>query len=182
MLVESIKHLDLINADDHLWNEFFSLEVQIHEEQNPDDEPLQLSTMKKNLINSSPFKYNLRYGIWKLDKLIAYGNLYMDNEKSPEYSTNKHQANAYIAVDKNYRRNGFGTEILEYLKVEAREYGRKQLLFWTTEIPGKRFLESKQGEIVYRNVTSRLQLEEVEWTLMEEWRSKGITKNPDIGD
>jgi GNAT superfamily N-acetyltransferase len=137
--------------------------------------------MKKDILSTNADRKYLRWQIFdNNDNYIAYINISLTAESSPEYESNKDQAWVFGIVNLNYRRLGIGTYILEFVKKKSKELMKEKLFMWAELTNAKAFLKNLGGVISYKNYESRLYLDNIDWKLIRSWILNVHQKSPGI--
>jgi len=100
-------------------------------------------------------------------------------EASPSYATNGHIAWTGVGVILPHRRRGVGTALLRLLPDLARAYKVTQLFGWAQEEDGKAFLRAVGADIGSYRRENRLDLDLVDWPMVERWAREGAARSPD---
>lgn len=171
-----IEQLDLKVASDELWDDFLSHHQRIHHENNPDDPLLSKSVMKAQNSSNDPYQQLFRWMI-RLNSpsndYIGYASVFIHDEKSPEFESNKHIARANISIAKEYRNRGLAIELLKIIIPKIKELKKEIIQTWVSHDTGKAFSEYIGGEVCYRGCENRLKFNEIDWNKMKNWIEKG---------
>ena len=169
-----IETFDIPTATEEQWEEMIDLRQIIHHSINPDDPAPSREVQRKNWEQypDNPFMranfYSIRSS--KTDKLIGlyvYGHV---KETNPDYDNQKHIAFADIFLLEEYRRRGYGTEILRDLVQNLQALEHITVVQCDTNIAdGEKFAEYFGGTIAIRARTNRLYLNDIDWAMVEDW-------------
>jgi len=113
-------------------------------------------------------------------KIIAWAGFGAVKESSSEYEENKHLAFINIAVLHDYQRKGIGTELLKFLVNEIQSLGRTVIDTDSDTDSGRAFLKHFGAQLTIEGAENRLELEEVDWELMQSWADEGPKRAKDV--
>jgi GNAT superfamily N-acetyltransferase len=174
-----IEQLNVKTANDTLLDKFFHHHETIFMEANPDDPLFSRSRVEKQILDSDPYYEYFRWMVLldnETDDYIGYGILTITTEQSPEYESNQHIAWINISVNKDYRRKGIATSVFKTIVKKVEELGRKTIEVWTSHDAGKNACKRLGGALSYQGYRNRLQYDEIDWNLMDEWIREGKTQ------
>ncbi|MEO8083710.1 MAG: GNAT family N-acetyltransferase [Ardenticatenales bacterium] len=97
----------------------------------------------------------------------------------PMLATNGHLLQASAAVLGPARRRGIGTALARVAAREMAALDRTVLTTGTEEDDGRRFLESLGATCKMEASENRLDLREVDWSMVETWAAEGPRRSPD---
>jgi GNAT superfamily N-acetyltransferase len=178
-----MKNLDFIlfdanKADEELVNKFFDILDEWLLEMDPSRKLASREFRLKEMQEYPSHRSFMRYLIFLKDSeekaAVGYINIIFDSETAPNYEENKHIANFYVYVTKNYRRKGLGKLLFKFILDKTDELGKNVIQSNTSLDTGKAFYERLGGKIVLHYAENRLYLKDVNWELMEKWRDEGV--------
>ncbi|PWI46653.1 hypothetical protein CEE45_15775 [Candidatus Heimdallarchaeota archaeon B3_Heim] len=169
-------------ADEEVWDNLYKFYLAFFNDMYPNDPVTPKARLIKSLKDPHPH-YHINYWlIFTLDKtIIGWANSYISKKTNPAYDTNKHIAECNTIILKEHRRNGLGTKLLQNHVNLAKKHNRTLIQSGTTEESGHNFLKKFGGKEAIQGSENRLQMKEVEWSLMKQWiddgpkRAKGVT-------
>ncbi|MEZ4619101.1 MAG: GNAT family N-acetyltransferase [Caldilineaceae bacterium] len=111
---------------------------------------------------------------------IGYCVIQHPKVDSPDYAANKDRIYVEPTVLKRYRRQGLGTQLLPLIVDNAHKV-KASWVQWDTKFEsGFRFSEKIGATEAGRQRTNRLEIDQVDWDMMQEWVRDGQTRNPDV--
>ena len=177
----NILETDFRMFSDNQWEEHYNLVVSWYKELYPDDPPISLDKMKKDMLTTNPEREVIRWQVFDSNSnYVAYINISLIKESSPEYESGKDQVWAFGIVNPKYRRLGIGSYALEFIKQKSKELSKVKLFIWSELDNAKLFLVSQGGVISYKNYESRLYLDKIDWKLIRSWILKAHQNTPGI--
>lgn len=102
----------------------------------------------------------------------------LPRKTSATYKENPGYMEFYITILPDYRRKGIGSLALKTVQQVAEEHEKTLLATDTTDPAGKAFLQ-KIGAELEIGIENRLQLEEIDWTMVEQWVEEGQKRSPE---
>ncbi len=167
-------------AVDELWDAYFTLSETIFREFKPKGRLPDRDGVRKVLETPNPLYSVERWLVLdKAKRAAAYASISYDTQVSPDYKSNRHLCQAHISVIPPYRRKKIATILLKHL-VEKAKLLKKTTLMTEVDNPlGLEFRRQLRGELVHEEIQYRLDMEDVDWQLVDEWRKRGRTKHWD---
>lgn len=169
-----IETFDIPTATDEQWEEMIDLRQIIHHTNNPDDPAPNRELQRKSWEQypDNPFMrphfFSIRSS--ETDKLIGLYVYGYAKETHPQYEDQKHVAFADMFLLEDYRRRGYGTEILRELIQNLQAIGNITIAQCDTNIAdGEKFAEAFGGSIAIRAVSNRLYAKDIDWAMLEDW-------------
>ncbi len=133
------------------------------------------------MTKQSPYRAYRRWLIHNDENIcIGYAYLIHVTDKYPTYESDKHIGNIHISLNKQYRRQGIGTRVLNIIIEEAKKYGITTLQIWTPNKDGKEAGKHWNGTMAHEHYVNQLFLHDVDWGLMNEWIEQSKTKANDV--
>lgn len=159
---------------DEFWEGYFEFTETNFRFHNPDDPLPNREAVIQRLKLDQPHYLSTRYLVKTPDdKIIGWGGFGATLDTSPEYETNKHLCNINIAILPDYWRQGLGTSLLTRLVEEAQTHGKSVIETGTNHDSGRAFLKKYGATLSIEGFENRLELEDVDWDLMQSWVDKG---------
>lgn len=166
------------------WQRYHEFRKIRFAETNPDDPSRPDEMVEKSIIQdyTNGLSFIERYMITDTDasgKFKIIGSLLIATftEKDPSYTTNKHLALFDIALLKEYRKKGLGTQALPYIMNFAKIHDITNFISNVSEKDGIEFLQHIGATLALASKENRLQFNEVNWDMVREWITEGETLN-----
>ena len=161
------------------WKLYHEFRRKKQEETNPDD-PINPDEVAERSILQD-YEHGMlimeRYTILDGPKQIGSVVIVTLTEKNPSYETNKQLIQFDIAILKECRRKGIATKALQYCIEFAKKHDKKLLLAGTSEQDGREFLQHIGASLALAGKENRLVMDEVNWSMVDEWITKGESLN-----
>jgi len=177
-----IEKFDPLQATDKEWDRFHEYRRKKHLEVNPND-PFSSNESTKNAIQQNV--QNPEFGIHllniidkKTDKQIGDAMQGLILEASPSYEGTKHLIQYDIYLLKPYRRKGIGKQLLKQVYDFAIDHKKTLLVSESSDDDGKAFLKRIGAQVALSGVDNRLNLSEVDWSMINSWAKEGPKKSP----
>jgi mycothiol synthase len=177
---------DPCTAPEDLLERYFDFEDGMFRELETDD-PLPLRERRRDSIRDTSLqrKVSRWLVIGDIDgkeEVIGKGEIIFVPEEDVDYEECGHIAVINLGVDERFRRQGLGTELLGVLVEKAvEEGGVRTIETFSFQESGWRFCDKHGGREALEAAQSRLQLAEVDWEMMEQWRYAGAKRNEERG-
>jgi len=180
-----LKRFDPKIAPEAMFTQYFEILERFHHETDPDD-PLPSRELKRTYLLDPNPDYKVK--LWLIlseeedNKGACIGLVYFDSvsEHSPEYETSKHISWVSIKIDKAYRRQGIGKKIFQFLLTEA-ERKNCTVIQCEVRLPSGHQFCMKYGAIkALDNAQNRLNIKDVDWSLMQHWSKEGTERAPGV--
>ncbi|MBN1328161.1 MAG: GNAT family N-acetyltransferase [Candidatus Heimdallarchaeota archaeon] len=140
---------------------------------------------KEEILN--PYEL-LDYYYWVISKevntkktIIGMSSFFVSNKKNPDYETNKHTTWFQLFIDKQYRRQGFGTKLLEAMThklIDLKVVTCIQTFSFLES--GWLFCEKHGAKLALTGAQNRLKLTNVDWEEMFRWVKDGEIQAKEI--
>ena len=169
-----IETFDPLKATDQELFEVFNLLDILFREKEKDD-PLPTKEFRlKNFRHKNP-EIDSYWWLLKYDeRVIGFSILNVRNKDSPSYEKNKHIAYFQMRIQKEYRRNGLGLELLKKIMTKAKEFEAITTLQNNTSYEsGFAFCTKLNGILCLESSENRCYIKDVDWALMLEWKEQG---------
>ena len=168
-------------APDDFWDDYFQFTEANFRYHNPDDPlPNREAIIQRQKADIPDFHVKRWLVITPEGKIIAWAGFGAVKESSSDYEENKHLASINIAVLHDYQRKGIGTELLKFLVNETQSLGRTVIETGSDTDSGRAFLKHFGAQLTIEGAENRLELEEVDWELMQSWVDEGPKRAKDV--
>lgn len=165
-----INEFDPQKATDEFWEIYFEFTETNFRYHNPDDPLPNREGIIQRQKTEIPYYHVKRWlAITPENKVIAWAGFGAGVEGSSDYEENKHLCNMNIAVLADYVRKGIGTDLLKRVVQEAQILGKTTMEVSTDTDPGRAFLEHFGAQLAIEAAENRLDLEDIDWDLMQSW-------------
>lgn len=163
------------------WRRFHTYRRARHMETDPEDPIWEDETIERFERHPNP-QWDWRRLI-VLDRHrpdVYIGEVYLEFSRpgTETHEQNAHIAHGWIGLLKPYRRRALGSRLLPKIVELAREHGRTILQSWCEETDGKAFAAAIGAKVVTRRRENRLNLEKVDWSMVERWAKEGPVRAP----
>ena len=138
----------------------------------PDDEEEAL------LKRGNPFRLQDRYEISSGGRMLSVFEGFSVSPDSPEYESNKHLYDVDVYVVEDRRRERIGASWLPVLMERLDARGCTTAGFWCQERAGHEFMAWVGADKKLQSIESRLDLDEVDWAMLERWVAEGRERSP----
>jgi GNAT superfamily N-acetyltransferase len=115
-----------------------------------------------------------------INKQIGDAGYAIIRETSPSYEGTKHLVQFDIHLLKKYQGMGIGRRMLKNLYEFTISKNKSILVTSSDNDNGKAFLKRIGAQMALSGVDNRLNLEEVDWKMVEKWEKDGRKRNPDV--
>ncbi|MBK5114686.1 MAG: GNAT family N-acetyltransferase [Candidatus Heimdallarchaeota archaeon] len=176
-----IEHFDQDNLAEDFWEKYHAFNEKTHKELFPNDSLPNRKVVEINLVTGWPDYHVIRDFVYKdssKKKIIAHSIYAINREDAPGYENNKHNSFFYILIDSRFRRQGLGKLLFKSIIGKVKEKGCKFTETDTYYESGKEFCKKIGGKLINEHTENRLQMEEIDWKVINEWRNEGKEKAP----
>ncbi|MFQ6012262.1 MAG: GNAT family N-acetyltransferase [Thermoplasmata archaeon] len=163
------------------WARYHAYRRRRHGETDPEDPIIDDPSLEALWKRAGPQFVTSRFVVVKAGEpgtQIGHIEFNVFREGTPSYEGNEHLAQANLALLRPYRRQGHGRELLAKVAQLANAHGKSRLIGSSDEEDGKAFARALGAEIALEGVENRLQLEAVDWEMVEAWAAEGPTRSP----
>lgn len=163
------------------WQRFHVYRRAIHMETDPEDPILEDETVERADRHPHPHWDWRRFAVLDPTRSdVQIGEIYFEFSRpgTPTHETNAHIGFSFVGLLKAYRRQGLGCRLLPQVLKLAREHARTILQSWCEEADGKAFAAAIGAKVVQQRRQNRLNLDKVDWTMVEEWAKEGPDRAP----
>lgn len=149
----------------------------------PDDPPMDdatLETLIESRLEEGETISYIAIDKENHDSLVALARIYFLLEGSPSYEGNEHICRlSGPVVLPQYQRKGVAKKLLESIVKEALRRKTNVLLGAIFNEGGKEFLRKLGGKPALESREYRLELSDVDWSMVEKWQTDGKACSPD---
>jgi GNAT superfamily N-acetyltransferase len=162
------------------WAQYHAYRRKRHAETYPDDPILADATMEARERTPDTAWKEIRSAILDADKLewIGWQDYEVAHPDGPSYEENRHILWLWISLLPPYRRQGIGRHLLGEAAHYAREHDKSLVISYTEEASGRAFWKAVGAQDAQRDRQSRLELEKVDWPMVEQWVAEGPERSP----
>ncbi|MFX0170995.1 MAG: GNAT family N-acetyltransferase [Candidatus Hodarchaeota archaeon] len=170
-----IKLFEPQTASEDMWNLLYLFFKKIWLEMYPDDPIHSKETIKKDILLPNPDMKNYRWFAYDKNEtqIIGYGRLSIYKKSSPAYEANAHIAFGFLYVDQEFRRLGIGTDLLKILVKKVSEEKKTVFQGGGHLQSAYAFCKAFGGKIAITEEESRLNLADIDWSMIETWKKEG---------
>ena len=171
-------HVDPLTAPDDYWKRYHELRRIRQAETRPDDPVRSDADEEQAIKRGNPSELPARYEIAQDGVMLS--SLYGESVTpgAPGYDSNAHLMWADIFVHPRHRRRGIGASWVPVLVDLMRERSCTTASLYTEEEPGHAFLKWLGAEPKMTDVESRLDLQALDWAMVERWAAEGPRRSP----
>ena len=163
------------------WRRFHVYRRASHMETDPEDPILEDETVERADRHPHPHWDWRRLAVLDANRPnVQIGEIYFEFSRpgTPTHETNAHLGFSWLRIPKAYRRQGLGSRLLPKVVELAREHGRTIVHSWCEEVDGKAFAAAIGAKVVQQRRENRLNLEKVDWAMVEQWAKEGPARAP----
>ena len=170
--------VDLQTAGQDFWKRYHVIRRIEAQEVRPGDPIMPDALVEARMKKANPFEFHHPHEIARGGVVLSWFWGEAFTPESPEYATNKHifWADAFVRPD--HRRRGIATLWLPVLAGLMDEHGCTVVEFHTEGDLGHGFLEWAGAQPKLTEIESRLDLSQVDWTMVERWVAEGPERSP----
>ncbi len=164
------------------WARFHAYRRKRHAETDPDDPLLADATVEAQKRKPDTAWKELTFPVIDVDgsdEWIGWQTLEFARPDVPSYEENKRILWVWISFLPSYRRQGIGQRLLREAANFARERGKSLVVSYAEEASGLAFWKAVGAQDAQRGRQSRLDLDELDWTMAEQWAAEGPARSPD---
>ena len=166
---------------DEFWDSYLEFIYANSLHDNPDDPLPDRESVIKRQKASHPVLIIKRWlAISPDNKIVGWGGFGTASEKTSDYEANKHICNMNIRIHHDYWRQGIGTEILKQITAEAVKRKISIMEMSADSENGRAFLKNFGAESTIEYAENRLNMQEVDWELMQKWVDDGPVRAKDV--
>ena len=167
-------------ASEDLWEAYFELSETIFREFKQKGRLPDRDVVRRIFLTPNPLYSVNRWMVFhKVKKVVAFASISYDTEISPDFESNQHLCQIHISVVPAYRRKKIATNLLKHL-VETAKLLKKNTVITEVDNPlGLEFRKQLRGDLVHEEIQFRLDMEDVDWQLVDKWLQRGRTKHWD---
>lgn len=162
---------------DEFWEKYFTFFEKLQKELNPYDPVPDRTQRVKDIKSSFPKHFEKRWLVYaENNKIIGSGIILFPEKDSPQFEANPHLIQASVDIDRDYRRQGIGTKLLQDIINVGISHKRMIIETEIESEEGKAFSVALGGTVALEEAENRLQYCDIDWNLMEQWRNEGKQK------
>lgn len=171
-------HVDPATATPDFWKRYHELRRIRQAETRPDDPPRSDEDEEAAMKRHSPSELPARFEIAQDGAMLSF--LYAESVTpgAPGYDTNAHLMWADIYVHPRFRRRRIGASWVPVLAGLMRERSCTTANLYTEDEPGHGFCRWLGAEPKMTDVESRLDLQQLDWAMVERWAAEGPRRSP----
>lgn len=167
-------------AADEQWDAYFTLSETIFREFKPEGRLPDRDAARRLLEAPNPLYAVERWMVFdKAKKAAAYAYISYDTQISPDYRSNRHLCQIHISVIPRYRRKKIATILLKHLLDKVRLLEKTIIMTEVDNPLGLEFRKQLRGKLVHEETQYRLDMEDVDWQVVDQWLQRGRTKHWD---
>ncbi len=176
----AIRQFNPLTASRRDWSRWHEYRHQRDAESRPDDPPYPDELAEKSVVASfeDPDHDRLTYVVDRGERVIAALSASWSTESSPAFETNKHLAHFWVYVLASERRRGIGTALTRHV-LELVDPRHSVLSTGTEEDSGHSFLRRLGFEERIKGAENRLDLRELDWSMVNDWVAEGARRSPE---
>lgn len=171
--------VDPTAADEKFWKRFHVMRRIRSAEMWPDDPIKPDEVVEVHMKHPDSFDLREYFEMSQDGVMLSWFVGETATRSNPEYATNKHLYWADAFVLPEQRRKGIAARWLRVLAQQMDEHGCTVVGMTAINDEADAFLEWLGAEVKLRELESRLDLTEVDWTLMERWAREGQERSPE---
>ncbi len=170
--------VDYKSAGPDFWNRYHTFRRLRQLESRPDD-PVRPDDLEERwLKRESPFDFRYTFELVEDGVLKGLVSGSTARPGTPEYDSNKHLFWADLYVRPDARRHGVASSMLPVLLDLMSTHGCTVLGIGTEDPSGHAFLNWLGAEARFSGAENRLNLSEVDWSMVERWVVEGRERSP----
>ncbi|MHB8613073.1 MAG: GNAT family N-acetyltransferase [Candidatus Dormibacteraceae bacterium] len=171
--------VDFMSAGPDFWTRYHVFRRLRQHESRPGDPVRPDETEERWLKRESPFDLRYTYEYAQDGELKGLVSGSTIRPGTPEYDTNKHLFWADLYVPPHARRQRIGSSLLPVLLELMDAHGCTTLGIGAEEASGHAFLKWVGAEARFSGAENRLNLAEVDWSMVDRWVDEGPQRSPD---
>lgn len=175
-----LKKIDARTLSEKQWSDYLDHYESMHWEEFPNYPDPARERRRQEMQVDHPFYVANRWFVYIGYQFVGYAFLGYENEQSPSFETNGHQAEVHITLRKDWRRKGIGSRIFNELSRFAKREGKTKLTIWTPNPTGKNFAKKMGGRLVHEHFVNKLELKKFNWDLMQNWIDESMRNTPEV--
>lgn len=161
------------------WDMFHDLRREQHEEFHPEDPLTPNDIVETQMTQDNPFGENFHHLVVDGDVLVASLGGGIMNPNAPGYENNKHVIWGGAGVRKEYRRRGIASSLILKVISQMEHWDRTTFITGTDNDQGRGFLEWLGAQMAQSMAENRLDIEAVDWDMIDRWINEGAERSPD---
>ncbi len=180
----SITHFNPETASESDFEKAIHIQLESFKENNPNDPPPPEHLLRKQMemMNSHPvFRLNI-YIAETAGGVLSGGLITIQGKPdSEDYDNQKHMGMLLPIILPDFRRQGFGTELLRFGVKTLRQNKEITVIQGdSSSDAGRAFAQSFGASVAIESRDNRAYVENIDWSMVEQWASEGEKSNPDV--
>jgi GNAT superfamily N-acetyltransferase len=171
--------IDPKTASRDFWTRYHVYRRLRHKETRPDDPIRPDDQTEARIKRDDPFEIVYLYEIAREGETLSLFRGSSIRPGTPEYESNKQFFETDISVRSDHRRQGIGASWLPLVIELMDRHGCTVLNLATEEPSGHAFLKWLGAEEKLTGAENRLDLADVDWSMVRRWISEGVRRSPD---
>jgi len=173
-----ILEFDPDRASAEEWGRYHAYRRRFQRERRP-DEPLTPDTVLEGILSRpDPREIRHRYHVVEGGEMVAELYCSVSRPGSPEYESSKHLFWATVYVLADHRRRGIARSLVPVALARMNQYQTTIASSVAEDEPGHTFLLGLGAEVRLVERSSRLDLSEVDWDMVDRWVRDGEERSP----
>ncbi len=167
-------------ASPEQWALYHAFRRVRHAETTPDDPQLPDDVTEKLMKQQDPYEEVRRLAAIQSGRMVAM--LYTDwyKPEAPAYESNAQFLWTFAGVERAARRQGIGMAMARQTLAYMDELGKSVFTTWSDEEDGYAYLTWLGARQVSVGAENRLDLQAVDWQMVDDWVRQGEARNPDV--
>ncbi len=178
-----IKEIKTKEATNEFWKKYHEFREKCFKELFPNDNLPGRDVAEKDIAIGWSSYHTINWVAFEdssKEKILATSIYGYAKEDSPSYEVNKHNSYFYLIVDSSFRRQGLGTHLFRLIVEKVQENGCKFIETDTYYESGMNFCIKYGGKLINESAENRLQVEDIDWDLVNSWIEDGKHRAPDV--
>ncbi|MDX1534623.1 MAG: GNAT family N-acetyltransferase [Thermoplasmata archaeon] len=163
------------------WTRFHRFRRIRHQETDPDDPLLADATVEARKQQPDTDWGEREFAVVDEDRPGEWvGRLFLEFARpgTATFDENKHILWSWAALLPEYRRRGIGHALIRKVARYAREHDKSVVMSYAEEESGLAFWKGVGARDALRGRQSRLEMDQVDWTMVEAWVADGPARSP----
>jgi len=180
----TITHFNPETATEAEFEKATRIQLESFKENNPNDPlpPEHLIRKQMEMIASHPIYHLNIYFAETAERELSGGLITLEGKPdSEDYDNQKHMGMLLPIILPDFRRRGFGTQLLRS-GVEALRQNEEVTLIQgeSNRDEGRAFAQKFGASIAIESRDNRAYVKDIDWAMVEQWASDGEKANPDV--
>lgn len=174
----TIRSFDPLTATAEEWSAYHAYRRIRQAESEPDEPVSPDDVTEENMRRPDLNEIGDRRAAWQDGAIVGFGEAWVPKPGRPEYESNKNLAWVFGGVIGPARGQGIGSALLGAAVDFMRRDDQNIMNLWAHEADGIRFLDHIGAECKQVERESRLYFSDVDWDLVERWRTELAERSP----